>query len=214
MKDFLKDGDNQMNKTNAVNDAQQAAVEPAGSIDVNIGDGDAGTPASAVKAELTARRQSTAQNSGFRKMRLENEAYRKEIERLKNELSNTEKRTAEYEKYKTRSDVYLSALVDGKMRADLETIRGIDPNVSDLESIGGDFLRLIESGVDAKVAFSAVRAASSDSLVKRPPETGSVGVSEDAQGEFFSSRELDRLTPRDLDNPVIFKKAMKSLKRL
>lgn len=33
-----------MNKTNAVNDAQQAAVEPAGSIDVNIGDGDAGTP--------------------------------------------------------------------------------------------------------------------------------------------------------------------------
>ena len=100
------------------------------------------------------------------------------------------------------------------MRADLETIRGIDPNVSDLESIGGDFLRLIESGVDAKVAFSAVRAASSDSLVKRPPETGSVGVSEDAQGEFFSSRELDRLTPRDLDNPVIFKKAMKSLKRL
>ena len=73
---------------------------------------------------------------------------------------------------------------------------------------------LIENGVDAKVAFSAVRAANEDSLVKRPPETGSVGVTEDAQGEFFSSRELDRLTPRDLDNPVIFKKAMKSLKRL
>ena len=100
------------------------------------------------------------------------------------------------------------------MRADLEAIRGIDPGVSDLASIGGDFLRLIENGVDAKVAFSAVRAANEDSLVKRPPETGSVGVTEDAQGEFFSSRELDRLTPRDLDNPVIFKKAMKSLKRL
>ena len=147
-------------------------------------------------------------------MRLENEAYKKEIERLKNELSITEKRSAEYKKYKTQSDIYLSTLIDNKMRADLEAIRGIDPGVSDLASIGGDFLRLIENGVDAKVAFSAVRAANEDSLVKRPPETGSVGVTEDAQGEFFSSRELDRLTPRDLDNPVIFKKAMKSLKRL
>lgn len=218
MKDFLKDGDNQMNKTNAVNDARQAAVEPAcgstGVSDTSIGDGDAGTPASAVKAEFTSRRQSTAENSKFRKMRLENEAYKKEIERLKNELSVTEKRSAEYEKYKAQNDIYLSTLIDNKMRADLEAIRGIDPGVSDLASIGGDFLRLIENGVDAKVAFSAVRAANEDSLVKRPPETGSVGVTEDAQGEFFSSRELDRLTPRDLDNPVIFKKAMKSLKRL
>ena len=207
-----------MNKTNAVNDARQAAVEPAygstGLSDKIIGDGDAGTPASAVKAGSTSRRQSTAENSGFRKMRLENEAYKKEIERLKNELSITEKRSAEYKKYKTQSDIYLSTLIDNKMRADLEAIRGIDPGVSDLASIGGDFLRLIENGVDAMVAFSAVRAANEDSLVKRPPETGSVGVTEDAQGEFFSSRELDRLTPRDLDNPLIFKKAMKSLKRL
>ena len=86
------------------------------------------------------------------------------------------------------------------MRADLEAIRGIDPGVSDLCEYRRRFLRLIENGVDAKVAFSAVRAANEDSLVKRPPETGPGGT-EDAQGQFFSSRELDRLTSRDLDNP-------------
>ena len=199
-----------MTDLNAVNDARQAVVEPESGGICNSGGDGAGTPASVTQAELTGRRQSAAENSGFRKIRLENEAYKKEIERLRGELS----RASELEKYKIQSDIYLSKLVDSRMKADLDAIRQIDPSVNDLESLGGDFLRLIENGVDAKVAFSAVKAASEGSLSRRPPETGAVGVSEEAQGEFFSSKELDRLTPRDLENPLIFKKAMKSLKRL
>ena len=199
-----------MENLNAVNDARQAVVEPVQGGNASKGGDGTGTPVSVTQTELTGRKQTAAENSGFRKIRLENEAYKKEIDRLRAQLS----RTADIAKYKKQSDIYLSRLVENRMQADLEAIRQIDPGVSDLESIGGDFLKLIENGVDAKVAFSAIKAANEGSLCKRPPETGAVGVTEDASGEFFSSKELDRLTKRDLDNPVIFRKAMKSLKRL
>ena len=198
-----------MDDLNAVNDARQAVVEPAADTKTN-GGSKAGTPAFAANAQITERRQSAAENSGFRRIRLENEAYKREIDSLRAQLA----RASELEKYKEQSDIYLSKLVDGRMQADLEAIQKLDPTVTDLESLGGEFLRVIENGVDAKVAFSAVRAANEGSLSRRPPETGAVGVAEEAQCEFFSSKELDRLTSRDLENPLIFKKAMKSLKRL
>lgn len=195
-----------MDNLNAVNDARQTVVESA----ANDGGDGAGTPASAAKAGLADRRQDAAENSRFRKIRLENESYKKEIEHLREKLSGL----SELEKYKKQNDVYLSKLVENRIEADLRAIQQIDPGVTDLESIGGDFLKLIENGIDAKTAFTAVRAANEGSLSRRPPETGVVGVAEDSAGEYFSSKELDRLTRRDLENPLIFKKAMKSLKRL
>ena len=100
------------------------------------------------------------------------------------------------------------------MAADLEAVKAIDPSVNDLGEIGGDFIRLIENGIDAKTAFLAVKTASDGKHSPLPPETGSIGVTESAQSEFFTSKELDRLTSRDLENPLIFKKALKSLKKL
>lgn len=189
-----------------VNDTPQAVVEPASGNDEN-GGGAAGTPAGTAAAELTVRRQSAAENSGFRKLRLENEQYRKKISEL-------EDRLCAMSGLKKASDAYLSELVDSKMRSDLEQIQRLDPTVSDLDSLGENFLRLIENGIDAKTAFAAVKAASAGAQSPKQPETGAVGNTENADSEFFSSRELDRLTSRDLDNPLIFKKAMKSLKRL
>lgn len=185
-----------MDELNVVNDTRQAVVEPAGA---QNGAALTGTPGGA-EAEPTARRQSAAENSGFRKMRLEIESLRKQL--------------SEREDERVKSDAYLDALVRDRMQRDLEAVREIDPGVRRLTDPGEDFIRLIECGVDAKVAFSAVRAAKEAGSSRKPPETGAVGVRPDATGEFFSSRELDRLTSRDLDDPAIFKKAMRSLKKL
>jgi hypothetical protein len=40
------------------------------------------------------------------------------------------------------------------------------------------------------------------------------GKAEAPEREFFTSEELDQLTPKQLDDPNIFEKAMRSLSRL
>jgi len=199
-----------MENLNAVNDVQQAVVEPAQSSTDQYGGAETGTPVEGTSPDIANRTQSAAENTGFRKMRLENEGYRKEIEQLRSQMT----KFSELEKYKQSSDIYLEKLIENKMQADLCEIQKVNPSVTELESLGGDFLRLVENGVDARLAYTAVCTLNDRALTPTPPETGAVGVTEDGKGAFFSSKELDRLTPKDLENPTIFKKALKSLKRL
>ncbi len=194
-----------MENINVVNDTQKAVVEPE-----TKGGAKSGTPEESAKTEVAARAQSARENSGFRKLRLENENYKKEIAELKNKLSGL----SELENIKAQSDKYLETLVKNKMDADLEAIRKIDPSITSLDNLGGDFLRLIENGVDAAVAFAAVRRATESKVLPKPPSTGAVGRSESPRNKFYSSKELDRLTAKDLENPAVYKKALESLKRL
>lgn len=198
-----------MENLNVVNDTQQAVVEPAKDCANTSADG-TGTPVPAGNAEVASRVQSNRENSGFRKMRLENERYKRELDELKGKLS----RLSELESIKAQSDAYLNKLVSDKMNADLESIRKLDPSVSSLESLGGDFIRLIENGVDAAVAFSAVKRATEGKVTPKPPVTGAVGRSDSPKNRYYTSKELDRLTSRDLENPAVFRKAMESLKNL
>ena len=75
-----------MENLNAVNDARQAVVEPVQGGNASKGGDGTGTPVSVTQTELTDRKQTAAENSGFRKIRLENEAYKKEIDRLRAQL--------------------------------------------------------------------------------------------------------------------------------
>ena len=65
-----------MENLNAVNDARQAVVEPVQGGNASKGGDGTGTPVSVTQTELTGRKQTAAENSGFRKIRLENEAYK------------------------------------------------------------------------------------------------------------------------------------------
>lgn len=198
-----------MENLNVVNDTQQTVVASAGDCTNNSADG-AGTPVPVGDTDIASRVQSARENSGFRKMRLENERYKRELDTLKDKLS----RLSELENIKAQSDAYLNKLVSDKMSADLESIRKLDPGVSSLESLGGDFIRLIENGVDASVAYSAVKRATEGKVTPKPPATGAVGRSESPENRYYTSKELDRLTSRDLENPAVFRKAMESLKNL
>ena len=71
----------------------------------------------------------------------------------------------------------------------------------------------IENGIDALCAFHAVKNSKKPTAPKTPV-TGRLSCQQPCVSEFFSSRELDRLSARELENPDVFKKAMRSLRRL
>ena len=192
-----------MDNLNVVNDTHKTVVE---SYDM-ANDGDSvtqsGTPEVCEDAVVTHRTQSAAENSGFRKLRLENERLRRQIDAM-----------SDYEAIKTSNGKYLDMLVNDMMSRDLETIKKLNPDITGLESLGEDFLRLIESGLDAKSAYTALYGATDGKGYATPPKLGSVGGLGNHESRYFTSRELDRLSLSDLENPKIFKKAMESLKRL
>lgn len=198
-----------MENLNVVNDTQQTAVESA-----TVGCENSGeslmAPSENTKTVVADRTQSAQQNSSFRKMRIENEQYKKELQELKSKLSGLE----QLETVKAQSDVYLNKLVENKMSHDLKQIQKIDPEVTDLDSIGEGFIKLIASGVDALTAYYAVKRATDGKVSPSPKSIGKVSDSGSAKSRFFTSRELDRLTARDLENPAVFKKAMESLRKL
>ena len=104
---------------------------------------------------------------------------------------------------------YENLIIKHKMDSDLSEIQKLDSSVSSLSELGDKFCDLISLGWSAQDAYRAVKAAQN-----RPPQTGAVNVISDTESEFYSSSELDRLTPQQLDDPEVFKKALKSLKNL
>lgn len=171
---------------NVVNDTQGAVVAPQKTV------------------------QSRAENSGFKKMRLENEQYRSQIESLKGEIAELSK----LKDVQKQSDIYLKKLIDDKMERDLKEIQKSDPSIESLDMLGDDFVRLVENGIDAAHAYFAIKAVKENAKTKKPPTLSPVNTASGTGSSYYSSRELDRLTPRDLENPKIFKKAMESLKKL
>ena len=190
-----------MENLNTVNDVQQTVVESASGAVESVAK--SGTPDMSENAVVTDRTQSADINSGFRKLRLENERLSKKLESM-----------ADYESLKSQNARYLETLARDSMARDLERIKRLDPSIKSLESLGGEFIRLIESGIDAKDAFYAVKGVSAGEQTPKPPRLGAVGFSESRGQRYFSSRELDRLSAKDLENPKTFKLAMESLKRL
>ena len=190
-----------MNEVNVVNDTQGTVVESPRESAENTG---------AKEDGIADRQQSHSQNSGFKKMRIENEQFRKEIESLKGTISELEK----LKDIKATSDIYLEKLVNDKMARDLADIQKADPTVESLYDLGDDFLRLVECGIDPLKAYFALKESADSKKVKRPPSLKPMDTASFNQNPYYSSKELDRLTPRDLENPKIFKKAMESLKKL
>ncbi len=104
---------------------------------------------------------------------------------------------------------YEDMIISQKMESDLREIQKLDSGVKSLTDLGDKFSDLIALGWSARDAYKAVK-----STIDRPPEIGAVNTAQNIESEFFSSDELDRLTQQQLDDPVIFRKAMKSLKKL
>ena len=113
--------------------------------------------------------------------------------------------------------MYRQREIDRMMEDDLKAVQAIDPTVTSLKDLPETFLALRfnqAAPMSARDAFIATKAISQQTKTPKPASVGSISGSGTAESEFFTSEELDKLTPRQLDDPKVMEKAMRSMARL
>ncbi|MBR6794417.1 MAG: hypothetical protein IKM48_08705 [Clostridia bacterium] len=99
-----------------------------------------------------------------------------------------------------------------QMRKDLEAIRRVDPSVESLESLGDEFMEAVRK-MDGLSAYYMIKGKQAAMAAAMPPDTGEVGHKSNDERDY-TSEELDRLTSKDLDDPNVFQRALRSLANL
>ena len=109
---------------------------------------------------------------------------------------------------------YRQKEVDETMERDLKAIQVIDPTITSLNDIDPMYLALRFNNVQpmtAEEAFIAMRETEKKTRTAKPASMGSMRGAGSAESEFFTQREVDRLTSKDLDDPKIMDKVFKSM---
>lgn len=121
----------------------------------------------------------------------------------------------EYLAMKQKAEAYEQAAFDNLFKSDLAAIKKAFPDFKGktIDDLGDQFAALRANGVDAVTAYAAMQQAKQATAKPVPPVMGAVNQTS-AEKEFYTSEELDRLTDKDLDDPGIFAKAMRSMTRL
>lgn len=103
------------------------------------------------------------------------------------------------------------------MEDDLKEIQSIEPKITTLDDLPPMFYTLRfndHTPMSAKQAFIAMRAIESRTVPPKPVSTGSMNGTGKADSDYFTDSELDNLTAKDLENPKVLEKAMKSMARI
>lgn len=121
----------------------------------------------------------------------------------------------EYLAMKQKAEAYEQAAFDNLFKSDLAAIKKAFPDFrgKTIDDLGDQFAALRANGVDAVTAYAAMQQAKQATAKPVPPVMGAVNQTP-AEKEFYTSEELDRLTDKDLDDPSIFARAMRSMTRL
>ncbi len=109
----------------------------------------------------------------------------------------------------------MSLIEQSRFKQDLDRVREAYPSLTaqSPKEVGEIYCRLMASGqVDPVVAYEAQAAA--DRRANPVPENMVSARSAGGEALFYSSKELDRLTEKDLKNPDVFRKALASLSKL
>ena len=116
---------------------------------------------------------------------------------------------------KQKADLYEQEAFNRVFKDDLAAIKKAFPDVKakSVEDLGDMFTALRANGVDAVTAYAAINKGQEATKKPTPPVMGAVNQTP-AEKEFYTSEELDRLTKKDLDDPSIYARAMKSLSKL
>lgn len=113
--------------------------------------------------------------------------------------------------------MYRQREIDRMMADDLRAVQAIDPTVTSLNDLSPTFLALRfnqTAPMGAKEAFLATKAIETQTKTPKPASVGSISSAGTVESEFYTSAELDALTPKMLDDPKVMEKAMRSMARL
>lgn len=108
---------------------------------------------------------------------------------------------------------YQRQLLSYRQLRDFEEIRAHDPAVTArcIDDLGAEYIKLRCAGVGNLTAYEAVKRARESGRKETPPDTGAVGRDISTEKEYYSPEEVDRLSGRELDDPKIMERVMKSM---
>ena len=198
-------------------------------------------PADSVKTEKNAYFANQRRKQQLEQMRADNQRLKRQIEaaglspdnlaETAPELAHSGEHSPQAEsqaEYTPQADSQLSAMensiaryhhrqVEFTMADDLRQIQAIDPSVACIQDLPPAFLALRFNSVaplTASQAFLAVKAMEQQSRQPKPASAGSINGSGSGESEFYTSAQLDALTPKMLDDSKIMEKALRSMARL
>lgn len=121
----------------------------------------------------------------------------------------------EYQSLKEKAEAYENMAFENVIKEDLAAIRKAFPEekARTVDELGEQFIALRAQGIDPVVAYAAINTAKQATAKPKPPEMGAVGQ-KPAEKEFYTSEEIDKLTDKELDDPSIWAKVMKSMTKL
>lgn len=169
------------------------------------------------ETETQENNSKTEKDSHFADMRRKQQLdkIREENSYLKEKIESFDNR--DYEDMESTIEYYQQREIERQMSDDLREIQEIDSNVTDLDSLSPIFFALRFNDVapmTAKEAFIAYKTIEENTQQPKPISTGSLLNQISTQSEYFTNSQLDKLTKKQLENPKILEKAMKSMARL
>ena len=138
---------------------------------------------------------------------------RAERERKAREDAQAKQAQGEAERLRQQNLTLLAQMARQRMEKDLQAIRRIDPKVKSLEDLGPEFGSLIRQGISAEIAYRAIAEQRKAGEVTAPPKAGKVNAKTKAEKDYYTPEEVDRLTEKELDDPGVMQKVMKSMTR-
>lgn len=226
---------------NVVNDTPQAVVEPASELETDTSGAVTETSEDGAKAGSAPRVQSKADNHAAASMRRAKEAAEAQNKLLRDGLAklgfsgenpqdiidavNAKTNNTTVEEIRRQRDEASKAVendprfkameelvIEARLTEDIKSIQEIDPSIKSADDLDTRFFTLRKNGIDAKTAYLAIKG--SNPPAPKPTDIGSVGNAAGTDDGYYTTTQLDKLTSKDLEDPKVYAKAMKSLKRL
>lgn len=83
-----------------------------------------------------------------------------------------------------------------------------DIKYATFEEFPSDFHRLVCAQVSPEIAY---RVVAENSEVKKPAEMGKINENSEQERDFYTSKEVDKLTKKQLSNPKVMETVLKSM---
>ena len=113
------------------------------------------------------------------------------IERLKKEALESD---PELKAKNEELEYYRQQTIKAQMESDLTRIKTLDNTVKSLDELGEEFFKLIASGVDAVVAYNAIKA----SKPQAPPTMGDINSTEAKEKDYFTREDVEKMTQEEV----------------
>jgi chemotaxis protein histidine kinase CheA len=126
-----------------------------------------------------------------------------------------EAENAKYQQLESQLETYRPLAIKALMAEDLAKVQTVNPEVKNLDDLGGDFFALMGALHDPILAYDALQAKKARETKPIPQDIGAVNSSSSKEKDFYTSAEIDKLTSADYDrDPKLLDKVMKSIHRL